>query len=673
MLCQDNDTDIKHEEKLPMPSFIRLFVMNRVLTSYISANDGESKTEMLLRYLTNSTKIASSKSTSIAHEIMVNLLKYGIKHYMKELYDEETQGSVIEQVFNKIIIEKFKKEYQQVTTYTTTTTSNKNKDENNDNHYYQRLLFNTTDLMCLVFQFLSDFGEDEMILELINCSLVNSHWLYHTWNPNSIYYVALIDLIGGTILHHNNKLYSRTWQRFYNAQKVYIYSSYNKNHKYLRLKTNDFVLKKISLFGNIRNLDGFVPDEHVSIIPVLMKKCGDKIERFSLSTFGNVDNNNTPLTLLNAKFITIVNMRLFFIWTIKCSTIKINWVDNISQKWCQHVIDKCDCGGVKSLTLDRSAFDHSVNTNVLKKFAQKFINLEHLVLEFYSRCDKHVLLLWSLLNPIIVKNSESGHDKVQVVSKKYNVQIQIFTESIHLKTVNDMIEKNKIIIDYIRLIVDDCWEEHQTEIIKLLSNKRLKWLQFTNSDRSNAQFPLVLQSLQNEDFLKQVKFDKLKKIEFQDNYGFGSSTMKMINQFLQLNWIVEKKVFVSTKFVVRHANLSPDPDSMSKTDFDAAFEKLCQNIVRLMMKDKIAIDIKVTFEILLDDKFSVNDCGIKIFEKYFDLDKIMQSYQVPSWNEFCIGLQQPLIFFGIQDNWQGEKKDVLRVATVEDNSEMYTQ
>ena len=632
--------------------------MNRILTRYVAAKGGELKTEMLLRDLTTRKNMNNCKSK--AHKIMLNLVKFGIKRYMRELYDEEAQGSIIEQIFNQIILEIFKKEYQQVTTYKTSASENK---DTNINYYYQGLVFNATDLMCSIFQFLTDFGEDEIISELVNCSLVNSHWLYHTWNPNSIYYVALIDLIGCTVKFPENKLYSRMWQRFYNVQKVYIDSSYNANYKYSRLKTTDFVLNKLNMFGNITNIDGFVPREHVSIIDVIMKKCGDKIERFSLSTFGDV-HNHPPVTVLNAKFIAIVNMRLYSIWTNKCEKIEIDWVDNIKQEWCQHVIDKCDCSGVKSLTFNRAGFGDIVSTSVIKQFGQKFINLKHLAFEFYHRCDKRILLLWTYLNPVIVKNSRK-------LTSKCNVEMQIFTKSQQFKTINDTVEKNKIIINCIQLIVDDLWEEHKTEIIRLLSNERLEWLQITNADKSDKQFALVLQSLQNEEFLKQVKFDKIKKIEFQDNYRFGSSTIQMINQFLELNWIAEKKVFLITEFVVKDWNLSSNIDQISKSDFEALFEKLCQTIIKLMMKDKIAIDIKVTFEILLHDKFNLKDDWIQIFQKYFNLDKIMQSYEMPQSNKLYIGLQQPVIFFGMQDDWQGEKKDMLRVATAEDNSEMY--
>ena len=56
----------------------------------------------------------------------------------------------------------------------------------NDN-YYQNLLFNSSDLMSQIFQYLEwGMGFDK---DLYSCSLVSSHWLYHSWNVNSAYYV----------------------------------------------------------------------------------------------------------------------------------------------------------------------------------------------------------------------------------------------------------------------------------------------------------------------------------------------------------------------------------------------------------------------------------------------------------------------------------------------------
>ena len=84
--------------------------------------------------------------------------------------------------------------------------------------------------MCLIFQYLRytiKFDGD-----LFNCCLVNSKWLYHVWNPNSIYFVDLTKLINGTYKYVNKRndtnynygLLSRQWQRFIQAKHILIQS-----------------------------------------------------------------------------------------------------------------------------------------------------------------------------------------------------------------------------------------------------------------------------------------------------------------------------------------------------------------------------------------------------------------------------------------------------------------
>ena len=50
---------------------------------------------------------------------------------------------------------------------------------------YENILSKPTDIMCLIFQFLTDFDRfGEYIGEFSNGSLVCSQWLYHVFNPN---------------------------------------------------------------------------------------------------------------------------------------------------------------------------------------------------------------------------------------------------------------------------------------------------------------------------------------------------------------------------------------------------------------------------------------------------------------------------------------------------------
>ena len=184
------------------------------------------------------------------------------------MYNEKEQALIIEQIFD-VILTKFKKEYQQVITYC-------GKDNS-----FQESVFNTNDLMCSIFQFLTDFDlhSNLVIYELMNCSLVNSHWLYHTWNPNSIYSVSLYKLITQSIRYQKNSLYSRMWQRYCNAQKIYAYAE----REHVRLNLSKDVLNKLAMFTNILYINGYVPSTHLDLLKVIVNKCDKKIEKFMLN------------------------------------------------------------------------------------------------------------------------------------------------------------------------------------------------------------------------------------------------------------------------------------------------------------------------------------------------------------------------------------------------------
>ena len=174
--------DVQTPEKLPVPSFIRLFMIRRILGVHIdhSANLNHEIEKLVLL-------LQNMENYKIAKLILSRLINDGIKEYMANTYDDQTQSFVIEAIFNEIIMTKFTKEYQHLTKYVGHDSCQTTHSNMND--FFQTTLWNTDDLMCLIFQFL-DFGHrfDD---DLFHCSLVNSHWLYHVWNLNSIYKVDL--------------------------------------------------------------------------------------------------------------------------------------------------------------------------------------------------------------------------------------------------------------------------------------------------------------------------------------------------------------------------------------------------------------------------------------------------------------------------------------------------
>ena len=719
--CATNQTDerddwkidVTLDDKLPVPSFIRLFVMHRILTNYIDPKSSSARKKFVKKLVKLLTPNDNNPQTQEqAQEIMLHLITFGIKKHMEDFYDETKHATIIEQIFTQIILTKFKKEYQQVTKYNTDEDDDEDEDEETlGAHYYQNLLFNTEDLMCFIFQFLSDFDFYDIVYDLTNCSLVCSYWLYHCWNINSIYFVSIDRLIKYSIELNNNdnKLYSRMWQRLYNAHKINVHIRYRDS----QLELNEFVLNKLAMFSNISNISGYFPIKSFPFLKVIMNKCSDKIERFALKarTSYNSDETNkiSPLTLPNARIIRTRSLYFFIIWTNKCETLELAWIDDdIKKEWIQHVVDKCDCSGITELCFDHVSFEKMLNKNaaaaltpelatipvssevlsLFETFAKKFINLRRLTFDIYTGCDDALLLLWKFLNVIMVKHVNSNTSDVNINANAnananrncndWGVKLQVFCESTHFKKINKMIEKNKVIIDEISLIIDSRWKKNKKHIIKLLSNKYLKRLQITNSDKTNTQFALVLESFKNETFLKQAKFDALKMIVFQDNSSLVSSTMKMVNEFLQLNFIIEKKLYCVMKFVVDVRNETTTAittvNANTESNFGMSFENLCNNIYRLLTQEQIGFDITVTLKNLMNDKMNhlMNKMNMyeyydaeEAFWEYFGQDNTMMlEYTMPDiCNEFCQVLKQPRISFEMETN-DDEPKCVLSVANV---------
>ena len=126
----------------------------------------------------------------------------------------------------------------------------------------------------------------------------------------------------------------------------------------------------------------------------------------------------SPLTLMNAKDIVMSHYYFFILWTNKCQKLSLFRL-KVNKKWCNYVIDNCDCTGIETLILDgiKFAYDwkhdkklESDNGKSLKSlkllndFTNKFQNLKKLTIN-YRKFDVYVLLLWKYLLTIILKNN----------------------------------------------------------------------------------------------------------------------------------------------------------------------------------------------------------------------------------------------------------------------------
>ena len=238
--------------------------------------------------------IKDLKQQQIAQDIVTRSMNDGIKKYMEKWFNDKEQRQEIEIIVNKIIIKQFEKEYQNTMKYK----CQENGDGTNSSksQYYQTLVFNADDLMCLIFQFIplrKKFNGD-----LFNCSLVNSHWLYQSWNPNSIYHLCLNKLIYNTMTLNERVSQSAKlnkcdgwrqdldgtllskWQRIVNVKSVRIglYGIDEPNCQEL-----EYLMEKISMLTSIVSIRVNINDGYVPVIKQLIYYSKESIEQYSAS------------------------------------------------------------------------------------------------------------------------------------------------------------------------------------------------------------------------------------------------------------------------------------------------------------------------------------------------------------------------------------------------------
>ena len=147
----------------------------------------------------------------------------------------------------------------------------------------------------------------------------------------------------------------------------------------------------------------------------------------------------SPFTLPNAQVIYIFHTFYYLLWTNKCHTLIFNGLKGIDSKWCQYIIDNCDCTGVKKVVFDgitfcnvMSGLENSTKL-LLEKFAEKFKNLKHVVIR-HSSLDRGyhnpclVELMW-YLSKIIKKNKTRVALSIMSNTKDCDKLVKVFRET----------------------------------------------------------------------------------------------------------------------------------------------------------------------------------------------------------------------------------------------------
>ena len=660
--------DVEPAEKHPIPSFIRLFVINRILQPHVlqeTQNDTASQKKVVIRSLVS--VFENKKDEEAAFAVLDSLIENGIKKYMNNCFNLTRHANTVEEIHNQLILTKFSQEYVNTTKYTA-----------NDGRHYQSLVFNTDDLMCSIFQFLRHrLTKAEVNDDLINCCLINSYWLYHVFNPNSLYQLHLSTLVNSwTNTIDGTK--DRLWQRVIKAKKMKFRTARRKQS--IRQEPNDKLLSKVSMLGNIEDIYFRSGQENVCILKALMQQCRKNITNFdvAISTRNTAENVLSPLVLPNAEYVSIRNKYFNIIWSNKCEKMRWFMLSDISKNWCQFLIDKCDCSGIKHLILDDIAFDRSINSTdnrdgsgdeIFSLVANQFINLEKLnvIIELVDY-KAQIGLLWQGLKPIIDKNNT--YVTLKLVKSSVTDELVTFINDKNIKI--NRIESKLYSIEFIQLLFDIIDTRQDLQSIKFFARRR-----HTCDDL----LPKFLIKLQQMALTKQIQREKNRETkpkdddvddESKDNQtsiGDGDGiymaslgaieideilsqrAIGVLNDLLRVKFFLQRKIFLIIK-------LNVEIDETLALWFLSKFEQFCQLVYSLMIEEQMAVQIVVKFE--WQEGVAVDHTAVEkmhdIFDAVFD-EKVVNlstdfKLKQEQCNKCCVNMEKPTISL---INVEGEK------------------
>ena len=150
--------------------FVQIFVINRLLFIYPKCRD--------VSLLFNNDHDESDQKQQ-ATKTITALIKMPVNKYIAENYTNN-ESTIVSLLYTKMI-KKYPNEYKTIISFDKNCVPNSNMKEC---RYHESKLFNQYDLVPQIFQYL-------LLNNLNNCCLVNSIWLYHGYNVNSVCYLDL--------------------------------------------------------------------------------------------------------------------------------------------------------------------------------------------------------------------------------------------------------------------------------------------------------------------------------------------------------------------------------------------------------------------------------------------------------------------------------------------------
>ena len=620
-----NDDNNVNENNISIETlnFIRLFVIRRIIDKYIkTSKDKKQETkEETIKELANVFK-ENKKNELLVISIVTSLINDGIKEYMSKYYDEKKQANIIEDIFNKIILKKFSQEYNEMIKYGT----NKLNNKTNDN-YFENLLFNSSDLMNQIFQYLGwgkNFDGD-----LFKCSLVSSHWLYLVWNVNSVYYFNFKNLFRHCDI--SNRKWRRICQRLYNVKSIEI--EFDLRYRHSNYKAVLTTVNKLSMFRKVDKVNvvacGNEADKCVSTVVALMNRCKDRIKYCRIKIDGRYFNSSqaktsspTTLRLPKAQYVEIRDLFLYRQWTNECTRLKLSHVDDIGKDWCKFVIENCDCSNISNLILYNVTFDHnSINREIVKKFALKFYNLKTLDIKFFFAVCDNMLIFWQSLKPILSKNKT-----------KVQLEVDYLQNEGEYRLITERMNEKDLKID--KLIVSGVsnFKYKLNDTIKLIQerdNRGLNYLAINANEISG----IAIQKLLDELKCKSITTFELKG---------RNINVTGINQLLGWKMVAQKQILVIIDVDALYWQHGNNDDQVL-----SLFKQLCENVYQAFMQ-KIAFYIKIEFRI--KDSKLLCSC-LSLYSSYFENTQFLSKYIKPNCsNNLCLPRDKSHTYLEINDS-----------------------
>ena len=627
----DNDYKNNVIVSIETPSFIRLFVIRRIIDEYIKNDRLMMQNETSAMY--ELANVFEDNQCLVAY-ILIRLQKYGVKNYMKNYYVESEQANIIEDIFNKIILVKFNQEYYQLI---------ENAYEKNivgsdiDRNFYQNRVFSSADLTCEIFQFLEyGFKFDQ---DLFQCSLVNSCWLYHAWNTHCVYHVNLSYLFNQTLDNNKCSIKNdaiRAWQRLIHVKSIYLSVFVTDENKDVR--PISLVLDKLSMLRRIKkvNINAY-GNKSALLLKSLLGKCKERLEYCETRIDTNCSilekNQLPPLKLPNAQFIGIGDLHFYRIWGNQCRWLKL-YNTRIGKKWCDFVIKNCDCSNVTSLELNDVTFDDQLidSLMLLKQFISKFSNLKQLKLYFceLETIQDNIFAFWQFLKQRLSKNKVVTELTLNIIVPTVNNEISLLNQTMEIRHLTPK-----------KLIVQTLTDGSETHVKKLIEERDGWGLKHVVVDGK-----FITREVQ---LLNQLFFRSINVFEVVDSCG--DCDYNSLNYVLGSKVFIQKQVFVIMDCKINYYNKN---DSFLLV----LFKRLCGNICGLI-DGKIAVDIKIRF---VNVGKKIFNSHLSLYSSYFRCKQFLSMYNQPNCkNNLCLPRSKPYTYFYINKQ---DKSFILSVTNV---------